>query len=97
MHLNMRPRLESAVYSRRTGDQSHRIHEVLAKQPDFVSLCLTPIFEFGQKNGEIRDGDPFVLATIFWAILWGELRLWYDEDYQIPFQDMQYIFTKQDH
>ena len=97
LHLNMRPRLESAVYSRRTGDQSHRIHEVLAKQPDFVSLCLTPIFEFGQKNGEIRDGDPFVLATIFWAILWGELRLWYDADYQIPFQDMQYIFTKQDH
>lgn len=84
LHPNMRPRLESAVYSRRTGSYGHRIHAILAKQPEFVSTCLTPIFEFGQKTGEIREGDPFVFALLFWGLLWGEFRLWYDDNYQIP-------------
>ena len=94
LHPNMRPRLESAVYSRRTGDYNHRIHTILSKQPEFVSTCLTPIFEFGQKTGEVRDGDPLMLATLFWGLLWGEFRLWYNDSYQISFQNIQSIFIK---
>lgn len=94
LHSHMRPRLESAIYSRRTGGYNHRIHAILAKQPEFVSACLTPIMEFGQKNGEIRDGDPYTLALFFWTLLWGEFRLWYSKDYQIPFQNLQHIFLK---
>lgn len=93
IHPHMRPRLESAVYSRRTGSYSHRIHEIIAKQPEFVSTYLTPIFAFGQKNGEIRDGDAHEYATLFWSLLWGEIRLWYNEDYQLTFQSFQDIFT----
>ena len=92
LHRNMRPRLESAIYNRRTGDYLPKIHAILSKQPDMVTTCLAPIVEFGQKNGEIRAGDPVVLATLFWDILWGEATLTYDERYQIQFQAFQYIF-----
>jgi AcrR family transcriptional regulator len=95
LHPNMRPRLESAVYGRRTGGYMHRVHAILAKQPEFVATCLTPIFAYGQEMGEIRPGDPFQYALLFWSILWGELRLWYDDDYQIPFQNFESIFTLQ--
>lgn len=93
LHPSMRPRLESAVYSRRTGGCRQKIHAILAKQPDITSRTLAPIFEYGQKNGEIREGDPLVLAKLFWNILWGELALWYSKDYQIPFQELQDIFA----
>lgn len=92
IHRNMRPRLESAIYNRKTGDYLPKIHAILAKQPDIVSTCLAPIIAFGQKNGEIRDGDPFVLATLFWSILWGEHFLYCDEKYHLPFQAIQHIF-----
>lgn len=93
LHANMRPRLESAIYNRRTGDYLPKIHSILAKQPDIVTTCLAPIFAFGQKNGEIREGDPVVLASIFWNILWGETLLAYNDSYQLQFQTFAYIFT----
>ena len=94
LHKDMRPRLESAVYSRRTKGYIRKIHEILRQQPDMASCVLAPIFAYGQQTGEIRPGDPVVQATVFWSCIWGQKELWYDESYQMPFQSFQYIFTK---
>lgn len=96
LHRNMRPRLESAVYSRRIGEYTSRIHDVLRGQPDFVASQLVPIVVYGQEHGEIREGDPIMIASLFWYILWGEFRLWYDESYQLSFQSFQDIFARRD-
>lgn len=93
LHKNMRPRLESAVYSRRTNNYPQRIHGVLRNQPDIVASVLAPIFAYGQKRGEIRPGDPNVLASVFWSVLWGEAYLSYDEQYQQPFQYFLPLFA----
>lgn len=94
LHVNMRPRLEHAVFSRRENHYRKQIHEITRQLPDFSEAVLAPIFSYGQEIGEIRDGDPKELARFFYAVLWGEICARYDADYQLPYQSLLDVFIK---
>ena len=64
--------LGRAVMSR-SGEEKwgNAYREVLRQSNDIVRVSLAPVIRFGQQNGEIKDGDPELLAELFWSLIVG--------------------------
>lgn len=85
-----------AVVNRQNYDTQRT--EAALKVPDMVTTVILPIIVYGQEKGEIRDGDPLELASLFHASVVGVsyLRRDYQNVYSMPSVDLLLdIFRKQ--
>ena len=61
-----------AVTSRKGEEKWGRaFQEVQHKSNDVVRVTLAPVIWYGQQKGEIKEGEPELLAELFWAIVFG--------------------------
>lgn len=70
---------------------------VLQESNDVVRTGIAPVITFGQQNGEIRDGDPVLLAELFWCTIAGLtlVRQNYPDRYlEADFSEIAYLLKK---
>lgn len=89
--------LGRAVMSRNGEEKWKRAYrEVLCQGNDVVRVTLAPVIRFGQQSGEIKDGDPELLAEFFWSIISGlvAIRKNYPDRYIEPqFSDIASLLS----
>ncbi len=63
IHSNLRPQLMNALNS--TPYYRQKAWELFTTEKDMIHTTIVPIIEFGQKQGEIRQGNSQLLANLF--------------------------------
>jgi len=51
------------------------IRDVIARHDSIIDVAILPLIEQGQAMGEMREGDPKALASLFFAAVMGALQL----------------------
>ena len=82
----------------RNGEEKwgNAYREVLRQSNDVVRVTLAPVIRFGQQSGEIKDGDPELLAEFFWSMVFGlvAIRRNYPDRYIEPqFRDIASLLS----
>lgn len=71
-------------------------NNVLRESNDVVRTTIAPVIRYGQETGEIKSGDPILLAELFWCTISGlqATRQNYPDRYiQVEFSDLAPLFT----
>lgn len=89
--------LGRAVTSRNGEEKwSTAYHEVLRYSNDVVRTTIAPVIRYGQQKREIKDGDPILLAELFWCMVCGvfSVKQNYPDRYiEISFDDFVSLLT----
>lgn len=70
--------------------------EVLRHSNDVVRTSIAPVIQYGQEKGEIKSGDPYLLAELFWCMICGlvTIRKNYPDRYiEVRFHDFVSLLT----
>lgn len=65
-------------------------HVAVSQGADIVSTAIMPVVIYGQQNGEIREGDPLELSSLFFASLVGikDLHRQFGGIFKVPRLDL---------
>lgn len=89
--------LGKAVASRRGEEKWRKAYQdVLRQSNDVVRVTLAPVIRFGQQTGEIKDGDPELLAELLWGMVFGlaSIKKSYPDRYMDPpFSEIAALFS----